>query len=57
MIIKEQEYNIAVGISPINCLPEFLKEPIPGTDRSFDVNQNELNAVWQKESNAEITGK
>jgi len=57
MIIKEQEYNIAVGISPINCLPEFLKEPIPGTDRSFDVNQNELNAVWQKDSNVEITGK
>ncbi len=48
MLVKETKYNIEAGLPQTNKLPDFFKEPIPGTNRTFDVNQEELDKVWKQ---------
>ena len=48
MLVKERKYNIEAGLPKTNTLPEFFKEPIPGTNRTFNVNQEELDNVWKE---------
>ena len=48
MLVKERTYNIEAGLPKTNSLPEFFKEPIPGTNRTFNINQEELDSVWKE---------